>query len=259
MRQLRWVLAACLPALLVCGCAKRAEIITVQGGPSLGALFADLAAAYQADRPNARIVLKFSCPPCILYSSKGDTADFDLFASLGQFEVDRLSQEGVAQFEEPVAFGATTISIVATDTAVERYASMAALHREGTGKIGVGDPEKASVGHYTRQALGKAGLWDELQDRLVYAQSGCELLKWLGLGRDIEAAVVFSVCREDEGDAVRLAQELPVDIAPPVPILLAISRSAENPDGARSLIQFIRSPGAAEILARHHVVPVNQP
>ena len=67
---------------------------------------------------------------------------------------------------------------------------------------------------------------------------------------------------EDEvagGDAVRLAQELPVDIAPPVPILLAISKGAENPDGARNFIQFVRSPGAAEILARYNVIPVDKP
>lgn len=259
MNPLRWMLVLCLPALMLCGCGKRAQVLTVQGGPSLGALFAELAAAYQADRPETRLVLKFTCPPCILYSGKGETAEFDLFASMGQFEIDRLSQEKVARFGEPVEIGTTTLSLVGSGKGSAALNSIADLHREDLGRIGVGDPDKAAVGHYTKQALSKAGLWDELKGRLVFAQSGCELLKWLGLERDIDAAIVFSVCREDGSSSAQTAHKLPTDLAPPVPVLLAASEAARNPQGAQDFTRFVLGPKASDILARYHVSRVAKP
>jgi molybdate transport system substrate-binding protein len=137
--------------------------------------------------------------------------------------------------------------VIATSVhAASPVQTVADLHKAKFRRMGIGNPKTVGVGHYAEQALRKMGLWQELQPRLVFSQSGCELLKWLGLGRDIDAAVVFSLCVNDEPGSVRQA-------APPVPVLLSVAQQAPNQPEARRFIDFARQ--AAEILRKYRVEP----
>ena len=253
------VVAALLCALMMAGCRPLPTRLTIRGGPSLDGLFADLAAAYQKQHPKVTVVTNFTCPPCVVLTPRGSDADFDIFASLGQFEMDRLCQLGHLRFASSTEVGRIALALVTSTHAKVEVRSLADLHKKSVRRIGVGDPKQVGVGYYAHKALTRAGLWEELEPRFVYSQSGCELLKWLGLGRDIDAAIVFAVCVGDEPGSVRSVTEFPPDLIPPVPLLLGVTSQAPQPEEARRFITFLRSPDGREILARHKVQPVKDP
>jgi len=254
-----WPLAAAALAIIVpaSGCGRDEKRVVVRGGPSLDALFADLAEAYQTSNPGVEIVPNFNCPPCVMFGEQGDSQPLDVFASLGEFETDQLARLGKLDLVHAAEVGRTPLSLVASQRAAAQVRSIADLHKREVRRIGVGDPSRVAVGHYAREALTKAGLWSELEDRFVYSQSGCELLKWLGLGRDIDAVIVFAVCTTDETASLRSAHDFPPDLIPPVPLILGVSENAGEPDEARRFVDFVAGPQAREILARHHVQPGN--
>lgn len=249
------VVAASLTGLT--GCRSAQTRLTIRGGPSLDALFSDLASAYQQQNPHTTVVCDFTCPPCVLFKRPGAIKDFDLFASLGQFELDRLKQGGAIDFVGTAPIGTTTLALVTSTRAKVPIRSIVDLHKTGLRRIGVGDPAEVGVGYYAKQALDKAGLWKELRGHFVYSQSGCELLKWLGLGRDIDAAIVFSVCTGDDRSSIREVIEFPKDMIPPVPLLLAMPNDSRRSAEAQRFIDFARSAAAQPILLKHKVGPIS--
>lgn len=253
-----WQLAAAALAIIVpaSGCGRDGKRVVVRGGPSLDALFTDLAQAYQELDPSVEIVLNFNCPPCVMFGEQGDSQPLDVFASLGEFEMDQLAQLGKLHLVYATEVGQTPLSLVASRRAGD-VRSIADLHKSEVRRIGVGDPSRVAVGHYAREALTKAGLWSELEDRFVYSQSGCELLKWLGLGRDIDAVIVFAVCTTDETASRGSVHDFPPDLIPPVPLILGVSGNAGEPGQARRFVDFVAGPQARETLAKHHVQPGN--
>jgi len=253
------LLALALLATVLCtGCRTPHTRLTIRGGPSLDALFSELAAAYQQQHPETTVVCDFTCPPCVLFKRPGAITNFDLFASLGQFELDQLKQHGQIDFGTATAIGTTTLSLVTSTRSPIEIKSIADLHRGKLRRIGVGDPEAVGVGYYAKQALSKAGLWGELQSRFVYSQSGCELLKWLGLNKDIDAAIVFTLCTDDDRSSIREVIEFPRDLIPPVPLLLAAPRESAHAAEAQRFIDFARSDAARAILLQRKVGPVEK-
>lgn len=226
--------------ILAGGCrqAPPPRELIIRGGPSVEGLFSELAAAYEAAHPGVRVVSNFTCPPCRLMSTGAMPVDFDIFISLGDFELKTLRANSPFVPAHTRTLGTTRLVIASSVHAAHPIETVADLHRGDFRRMGVGNPDTVGVGHYSKIALTKMGLWDELKPRLVYSQSGCELLKWLGLGRDIDAAVVFSLCAGDEPKAVRQVMQLPEEVAPPVPLLLAVPQGAPHQPEAISFIEF---------------------
>ncbi len=246
-----------LAALAVGGCHREPpRLLIIRGGPSVEKLFSELISGYQAAHPEVQVVSNFTCPPCRAMATRGMPVDFDLFVSLGDFELQTLRQHSQFVPAATQAIGTTRLVIATSAHAPAPVRTVADLHRGSLRRIGVGDPESVGVGHYAEQALRRMGLWQELRPRLVFSQSGCELLKWLGLGRDIDAAVIFSLCVGDEPGSVQQVMELPVEAAPPVPVLLSVAQQAPHQAEARRFVTFARE--ARETLRKHRVEAVEQ-
>lgn len=261
---IRWAALVLVTAgiCLSAGCRREPEAqsrLVVRGGPSLDPLFAELAGAYRKAHPQVDLVCEFSCPPCVILKRDGVSRDMDLFASLGQFELDALHRDGGFSFPTSRALGTTGLVLVTSQRLRSPVRSIADLLRSSTFKVGMGDPKTVGVGYYAEQALRKSGLWQELEGRLVLSQSGCELLKWLGLGRDIEAALVFEVCVSPGDRNLHRVHGFPSDVIAPVPLVLAQSASAANPQEAARFMEFCAGPEAAPILARYNMKPQGAP
>lgn len=237
------------------GCHPPAQRLSLRGGPSLNGLFAELAQSYQAAHPDALVAADFTCPPCIMLQQPGRQATFDVFAALGDYELERLETQSHLRFTERRTIGATCLALVTSSRSTAPVRSMADLHRREVRHLGVGDPEQTSVGYYTRQALRQAGLWDEVKPQLVYARSGCELLKWLSLGRQLDAAFVFGICTREVPGSLRTVTLLPSEVCPKVSVVLAVSAGCCHPEQARRFLDFAASPQAAPLLARYLVTP----
>ena len=255
-RGLHCAALLCMAVILCGGCRDKMKRITVRGGPSLDSLFSELADVYEREHSDVRITLNFSCPPCKLFEGQGEGPELDVFASIGSFEADRLREQGSLDLTYTTEVGRTSLSLVTSARTKIHLRNLIDLHSADIRGVGVGHPDRVSVGHYAKEALNKAGLWAELEDRFVYAHSGCELLKWLALERDIDAAIVFSVCRDEEGASLRTVQELPAELIPPVPLILGVARNAQQPEEARRFIDFVGSARASDILTKHNVEPL---
>jgi molybdate transport system substrate-binding protein len=117
--------------------------------------------------------------------------------------------------------------------------------------LATGDPAAVPVGRYAQAALTKLGVWKQIEDRIVRADSVRSALTFVDRG-EAPLGIVY------ETDAlidkrVRVVDVFPADTHPPIVYPVALTRVAQPP--AAQFIAFIASPAAAQIFKSYGFVP----
>jgi molybdate transport system substrate-binding protein len=108
----------------------------------------------------------------------------------------------------------------------------------GKSRLATGDPDSVPVGRYAREALTTLGIWNDVADRLVPADSARSALEFVDRG-EVPLGIVY------ETDALIDKQVRVVDVFPAnshLPIIYPIAlTSAAKTDAAR-FVAYVRGP-----------------
>ncbi len=127
-----------------------------------------------------------------------------------------------------------------------RFESLAQLGSDQ--KLVIGLPDSAPVGSYARQALKELELWEDLQDRIVYAGHVAAVLAYVRRG-EAAAGIVYRTDAQTADD-VELLDTLPERARIATEIVAAVSSRARHPQRADAFVRFLGSAGASGILKR---------
>jgi len=116
----------------------------------------------------------------------------------------------------------------------------------GRGRLATGDPDSVPIGRYARQALTNLGIWDQVADHLVRADSVRSALAFVDR-REVPLGIVYQT------DAllgnVRVVDVFPADSHLPIVYPIALTNSAKA--DAAKFVAYIRGPaGEAAFKAR---------
>jgi molybdate transport system substrate-binding protein len=122
----------------------------------------------------------------------------------------------------------------------------------GKGRLATGDPESVPVGRYAQQALTSLGVWNEVSDRLVRADSVRSALAFVDRG-EAPLGIVY------ETDALIDKQVRVVDVFPatshmPIVYPVALTNSARS-DAAR-FVTYIRGPAGETAFKAYGFTPL---
>ncbi|HQL89943.1 MAG TPA: molybdate ABC transporter substrate-binding protein [Syntrophales bacterium] len=123
-----------------------------------------------------------------------------------------------------------------------------ATTRKGVKKIAIANPVTAPYGAAAETALKKAGLWDEIRDRIVVAQNVGQSFQYaMSGGTDGSFCALSSALSEQGGKGCHFV----IDEAPPIPqAACVLTRTAARSDASR-LLKYLDSPKALEIKKRY--------
>ncbi len=115
-------------------------------------------------------------------------------------------------------------------------------------RISIANPEHAPYGLAAKQALEKAGIWAQIEPRLV-------------LGENIQATMLYAKERNVEASIVALSlavvndggTSLPIDssLHDPLDQMLVVCGTGEESDAARQFAEMIASPEGREVMSRY--------
>ncbi|HCU35175.1 MAG TPA: hypothetical protein DGT21_06830 [Armatimonadetes bacterium] len=263
-RALAATLATAIAAVALSGCAKAPEKIVVRGAPSLLDVFQRVGAEYERLHPGIDIVPEFNCPICVLPAIEGAVGRIDVIVATGERDITRFGATDQIAFETPVAFGTATLALAVPAESDVDIRGLGDLLTEPVRTVGIGDPDTTELGRATKQAMSRAGIWDELStaghsgaSKLKTARTGCKLLQWLRLG-ECDAAVVFDFCLLGPSPPARLVQRLPASTYQPVTLVLAVNERSSVADRARHLAEFVTGPEGAGVLSTAGVTPPDE-
>jgi molybdate transport system substrate-binding protein len=227
---------------------QQSSSITVSAASSLTEAFTDIATAFETEHPGTDVKLNFAGSGTLRMQIEGG-ASIDVFASASESHMNLLSEEELIEESSRTDFTSNTLVMVVPDSTIESGTypvSLENLTSDSVEKIAIGNPETAPVGKYAEQALEEAGLWDQLQEKLIYAENVKQVLTYVETG-EVEAGFVYRTDAESgQKDLYEITYTVPVNASISYPI--AVINGSENKDLAQEFVNFVTGSEGQEIL-----------
>ena len=248
MRHRIWLVAALVPLLVflapgegVAGTPQR-EVI-VAAAADLVFAFREIAPLFEQQH-QAKVTLTFGSTGQLAQQIQHG-APVDVFFAANVAFVEDLRAKGVvlADSVEPYAQGRI---VLATHRNRQALASVRDLTREDVRRISIANPKHAPYGMAAREALVSAGVWGQVQPKLVYGENIRQALQFLET-QNVDAAII-SLSLADAPD-IRFSLIDP-SLHRPIVQAAAVTARSRQPDLARAFIRFVNGPQGRPIMKR---------
>lgn len=241
-----------LAGLLLLGTASCSQGIqpglTVAAASSLAPVLAAWEENLPADQPDTTLVFGASVD---LAEQIRSGAPVDLFLSADPDLVDALHAEGLLS-DPPVILAQGTLSIVlAEEMRGLGPPDLALLASPQVRQVVLADPDHAPFGAAARQALQHAGLWDEVQDKLVFSGSALQALEVVQTGNAQAGLLPGSLLTHSELESA----PVPLDLYTPPQYAAAIPKGG-NPAHALAFLDRLMSPAGRAVMVANGLTPV---
>jgi molybdate transport system substrate-binding protein len=245
--------AALLALALAPGCKRPSESnahepLKVAAASDLTFAFTDLGAAFE-QATGTPVTFSFGSTG-LLARQIAEGAPFDVFAAANVSFADDVVKQGVCFADSKAIYGRGRVALWSRKGA-PLPATLADLRDARYVKIAIANPEHAPYGKAAKQALIKAGVWDAIQDRIVYGENIQQTLQFAQSGNADVALVALALALVTEGGftAVDPALHEPLDQALVV-CKGAGGKSAHEPS-ARQFTAFVNSDAGRAIMKRY--------
>lgn len=234
-------------ALALAGCSSKrsGRVVRVAAASDLAKAFEEVGKAFKA-RTGIEVELTFGSSG-LLSTQVAQGAPYFLFASANKGFAQHAVDAGKCEASSARLYARGRI-VVWTAEGVAAPKALADLADPRFKRIAIANPAHAPYGNAAKQALERAGLWKQLEDRIV-------------LGENVQATMLYA--RDHNADAAIVALSLavvtdggaflPIDTALHDPLeqeLVVCGKGAEA-EAARRLADFIASPDGREIMTRY--------
>jgi len=227
--------------------AASAADLTVSAAASLTNAFKELGPAFEAQNPGTSVVFNFAASDALLAQIvKGAPAD--VFASADQEAMDRAAAQNVLATGSRRNFVSNTLVMIAPSDSALGLKAPADLLKPEVKRVAIGNPASVPVGRYTKGSLEAAKLWTAVEPKAVLAQSVRQALDYVARG-EVEAGFVYATDAAIMKDKVKAVATIPTDT--PITYPIAAISASPNPDAARKWLDFVLTPAAQAVLARH--------
>lgn len=234
-------LLVALVALLAAGHVGAAQI-NVYAASSLTDALKEIRAKYEAQSGD-RILYNFAASN-MLARQIDEGAPADIFFSADDAQMDRLEKSGRTQPESRRDLLSNSLVVVAA--AESKLALAAPGDLRGVSRIAVGDPKFVPVGVYARAFLEKAGLWADLQGKIVPTEN---VRAGLAVVESGNADVAFVYATDAAiSKKVKVALRIPPDETPPITYPAALM-ARHKPEAAKFL-DYLAANEAREVFER---------
>lgn len=227
--------------------AAQAAEITVSAAASLTNAFREIAIAYEAAHPDARVLLNFGASGALLQQmAKG--APVDVFASADRQTMDAAHRQGLLAAGTSRTFARNALVLITPVGGPRALRRIEDLTRPELGRIAIGNPASVPAGRYARHALEHAKLWDRVREKTITTQNVRQSLDYVARG-EVDAGFVYATDAAVMKDRVAVA--FTVRTEEPVLYPIAVTAGSAKRDEARRFVDFVTSPDGQAVLARH--------
>lgn len=228
--------------------------ITVAAAADLQFAFQDIAALFEKET---------GCEVNLVFGSTGQLvqqiengAPYDLIASANIEYVDRLAEQDLVIPDSIALYAQGRITIAVNKDSGIDATTLNDLLKEDIRHIAIANPDHAPYGLAAKQALISGGVWESVQDKIVYAENIRQALQYVQSGDAQAGIIALSVANVPEVTWTLLDDSLhePLDQA------LAVIASSPNPRLASQFAQYVTSePGGEILLSYGFVLPGQGP
>jgi molybdate transport system substrate-binding protein len=219
--------------------------LTVAAASDLTPAFEEIGRAFES-ATKTKVVYVFGSTGMLTRQIENG-APVDLFAAASVSYVDQLEKKGLIIPDTKAVYARGRIALWMPNESTLRLQGIADLARPEVMRVAIANPDHAPYGLAAKQALQSAGIWEQVQPKLVYGDNIRQTLQYAQTGNVEVAIVALSVSIQSNGRWTLIPEELhqPIDQG------LAVMRTTKNEQAARAFAAFISSPQGKAIMKKY--------
>jgi molybdate transport system substrate-binding protein len=229
--------------------AEPAKEITVSAAISLKNTFEEIGKIFEEKHPG--IIVRFN------FGGSGDLArqieagaPVDVFASAAQKDMDVLEQKGLLMPGSRRDFSANGVVVIQPVVSKVSLNSIQDLRKAEVKNIVIGNPRSVPAGRYAEQVLRHFRLWEDIRDKLIFAEHVRQALDYVARN-EVDAGIVYSTDAMARPKEVKVSFKAPVESHQPVVYPIGVVKGPRNESLARDFINLVLSGKGKNILKKY--------
>jgi molybdate transport system substrate-binding protein len=179
-------------------------------------------------------------------------APFDVFFSADIEYPKKLEAEGLAAPGSTYLYAVGKIALwVRNDSRLDLSKGLAALRDPSIRNVAIANPQHAPYGRAAEEALRKAGVYDAVKDRLVLGENISQAAQFVESGNADAGILALSLALSAALKEKGRYWSVPENLYAPIEQGVVTIRASKNPQGARALLDYVKSPSTAALLERY--------
>lgn len=234
------------PLIIVAFCAALCQgaEITVAAAANLTAVARTLGSEFEA-QTKIHPVFSFGST-AQLTAQIENSAPFDVFLSADAEHVDKLDHERMLTPGSSAVYAVGVLALWIPPGGKGQVARIEDLKAKEVQVIALANPKLAPYGAAAVETLQHAGIWDQVKDRIVYAEN-ISMAKQYGTSKNADAVfTAYSLVLKEPGKVIQVDEAL----HQPIVQKLGIVARSQHIDEARKFTRFVLNGAGREILAR---------
>lgn len=164
-------------------------------------------------------------------------APADLFLSASEADMDYLITSKHIEVTTVQIYAENELVFVVPKNAPEQANDLEYLTNNTIKYIAVAEPENVPLGRYTKHALEKLGLWDEIKDKFVYGKDARQVTTYVKTG-NADAGIIYKSDAVAEED-IKIIHSFGVDEDMSIIYQAGTVTNTENQQAVEAFMNFI--------------------
>jgi molybdate transport system substrate-binding protein len=191
-----------------------------------------------------------------LYAQIANGAPFDVLLAADRLRPRRLEDEGLGVADSRFTYAVGSLVLWSRDPDYDGRDCLAALSALGARKLAIANPLTAPYGHAARQYLQAAGLWDGVEQQLVFGENIAQTLHFVATGNAALGLIAAAQAADGRLPEATCHVPIPGDTHTPIEQQAILLKRAAANAAAAEFLHFLRSPAGREIISAHgYAVP----
>jgi molybdate transport system substrate-binding protein len=218
----------------------------VAAAADLAFAFKDIGAAYEKST-GQKVVFSFGSTG-LLEKQLAEGAPFDVFAAANVSYADDAVRAGACLPDSKALYATGRLVLFTGKEAAFHPRAVTDLTDPRINKIAIANPEHAPYGKAAREALERAGVWEEVKSKMVYGENVQQALQFAQSGNAEVALVAMSLATVTPGAWTLIPGELHDRIDQ---VLVVCSHGKAGVDAGRRFTAFVSSADGRAVMRRY--------
>jgi len=220
--------------------------LTVSAAASLTQAFQEIGPQFESQNPETKVKFNFGASGALMQQI-ANGAPVDVFASADTDTMDKAVDKGVVATDVKI-FTTNKLVLIVPIQSKASLQQLADLKKPEFRRLAMGTPASVPAGHYSQDALEKAGLWLELKQKMINTANVRQALDYVSRD-EVDAGFVYASDALLMQDKVKVA----LQVQTPTPIQDPIAKvvGSTQQSAAKKFIEFLQTPKVQAILKKH--------
>lgn len=222
--------------------------LTISAAASLHDVLLEVESEFKKNSPSISLVFNFGGSGALQQQiEKG--APIDLYVFADEEKANILNEKGLVVKDTASNFLGNQLVLVVPKQSDPGISNVDDLLLKEINKVAIGTPESVPAGNYSKQALQKLGLWEQIETKIIPTKDVRQVLTYVETG-NVDAGFVY-ITDALHSDKVKIAVKIPENTHESIVYSTGILRSSKHKSEAGAFLDYLLGESANVIYKKH--------